>query len=396
MSLISANILIVDDKPANIFALEELLAGRGRKFLRATSGNEALKILLRKNVDLVLLDVNMPGIDGFEVAKIIKSNRSTRDVPIIFATAERKEHTFMIKGLKGGAVDYLYKPLDPDITRAKVDVLLKLRLQQRELVQKEKALRKAHDELEIRVKERTADLEKANAELKQVLEKLQKSNKRLEEFAYVAAHNLRAPVVNLTSLVELYKPQKKGEDIFQHIRSTTNQLNDILNDLIELVTLNKPVTDKKKILFSDLLELIKSSIKEELTAAGASIKTNLKVPAVIYPYSHLHSILLNLLTNAAKYRCPERKSLIKISTSKAGDMLCLSVADNGIGINLEKYGDKLFRAFQRLHPGEVKGKGLGLYIIKLQVESLGGKVEVQSSPGKGSVFKVYIKNDPAV
>lgn len=391
----TANILIVDDKQINIFALEELLAGRDRMFFRATSGNEALKLLLHQRIDLVLLDVNMPEMDGFEVARIIKSNRKTSDIPVIFTSAERKAHEFIMRGLKGGAIDYLYKPLDPDITRAKVDVLLKLSLQQRELEEKEQALRKAHDELEMRVKERTADLEKANAELKEVLAKLEKSNKRLEEFAYVAAHNLRAPVVNLTSLVNMYQPNDKGSEIFGHIRFTVDHLNSILSDLIDLVTMNKPATDKKKIVFKDLLDDVKTSIKDQVHSTNTVIKSDFKkAPSVVYPYSHLHSILLNLLTNAIKYSSPDRKPLIKISTSQSDGFVCIAVSDNGIGINLEKYGDKLFRAFQRLHTGETKGKGLGLYIIKSQVESLGGKIKVASNPGKGSTFKVYIKNDP--
>ncbi|HZE85403.1 MAG TPA: PAS domain S-box protein [Puia sp.] len=137
-----ANILIVDDKVENIFALEQILSRPDRNLIQAISGKEALKIVLNKDIDLVVLDVQMPGMDGFEVAQILKSNKRTKDIPIIFASAEKKEHQFALKGFEEGAVDYLYKPLDTEITEAKVSVLLRLQLQKKELVKKNLALEK--------------------------------------------------------------------------------------------------------------------------------------------------------------------------------------------------------------------------------------------------------------
>ena len=138
-----AVILIVDDKPANIVALENLLATADRFFLKAHSGEEALKIALDQKLDLIILDVQMPLMDGFEVAQILKSNTKTRDIPIIFASAEKKEHASMMKGYEEGAIDYLSKPLNPEITKAKVSVLLKLRLQTKELIEKNALLEKS-------------------------------------------------------------------------------------------------------------------------------------------------------------------------------------------------------------------------------------------------------------
>lgn len=138
-----AVILIVDDKPGNILALEGLLATKDRLLLSATNGKDALKITLNKNIDLIILDVQMPGMDGFEVAQILKSNNRTKDIPIIFATAESKEHKFIMKGYDEGAIDYLFKPLDPEIVKAKVAVLLKIQLQNKELVEKNISLQKS-------------------------------------------------------------------------------------------------------------------------------------------------------------------------------------------------------------------------------------------------------------
>ncbi|THU39252.1 response regulator [Niastella caeni] len=134
------HILIVDDKINNIYALEQILGQPDRNLISVTNGNEALKIALNQEIDLIILDVQMPGMDGFEVAQILKSNKRTSETPIIFVTAELKDHKFVMKGFEEGAIDYLYKPLNPDITEAKVSVLLQLHRQQRELMEKNQRL----------------------------------------------------------------------------------------------------------------------------------------------------------------------------------------------------------------------------------------------------------------
>lgn len=142
ISQYSSVILIVDDKPANMLVLESLLASESRILLKATNGKEALQVALNNDIDLMILDVQMPDMDGFEVAQILKTNKRTKDIPIIFATAESKERKLMMKGYDEGAVDYLLKPMDPDVVKAKVDVLLKIQLQKKELIEKNISLEK--------------------------------------------------------------------------------------------------------------------------------------------------------------------------------------------------------------------------------------------------------------
>lgn len=138
-----STILIVDDKTSNIYALENLLIKEDRLFFNATSGSDALKIALNKKIDLIILDVQMPDMDGFEVAQMLKSNKRTKDIPILFASAEKKEQKSILKGLEEGAIDYLFKPLNPEVTQAKVAVLLKLEMQRKELIEKNIALEKS-------------------------------------------------------------------------------------------------------------------------------------------------------------------------------------------------------------------------------------------------------------
>ena len=138
-----ANILIIDDILNNIFALENLLMTETRTFFKASSGDEGLKLALSRPIDLIILDVQMPDMDGFEVANMLKSNKRTKDIPILFASAEYKEQKNILKGLEEGAVDYLFKPLDPEVTKAKVSMLIKLELQRKELIESNNALEKS-------------------------------------------------------------------------------------------------------------------------------------------------------------------------------------------------------------------------------------------------------------
>jgi PAS domain S-box-containing protein len=139
----AVTILLIDDNPANLFSLQNLLEKNDRSFLTAMSGSEGLKLALNKPVDLIILDVEMPDINGFEVAQILKSNRKTKEIPIIFASGHQKEPKSMLKGFEEGAIDYLVKPLDPELTKAKVEVLLKIHLQKKELIEKNHSLEKA-------------------------------------------------------------------------------------------------------------------------------------------------------------------------------------------------------------------------------------------------------------
>ncbi|WP_062817293.1 two-component system response regulator [Alcanivorax sp. NBRC 102024] len=134
--MIEQKLLLVDDQPANLVSLEAVLEGEGRTLIKAYSGQEALKILLKEDISLVLLDVQMPGMDGFEVAELMRQRKDTQTIPIIFVTAISKEKKYVFKGYQAGAVDYLFKPLDPLILKSKVDFFLSLDKQRRELQQK--------------------------------------------------------------------------------------------------------------------------------------------------------------------------------------------------------------------------------------------------------------------
>jgi two-component system sensor histidine kinase/response regulator len=372
-------ILIVDDKPANIFALEKLLEKPERVFISATDGKEGLKIALNKRIDLVILDVQMPEMDGFEVAKILKSNKRTKDVPIIFASAEKKERQSIMKGFEEGAVDYLSKPLDPDLTKAKVSVLLKIQLQKKELIEKNLSLEKA----EVQIKQ-------LNSELQKNMAQLEVANKELESFSYSVSHDLRAPLRILaghsTILLEDHGDRFGGEakKLLESIGSNVHKMNNLIDGLLKLSKLERKELEKSEV---DVLKLVQNVITEigSSTRHTAEIILNPLRP-IRADHSLLAQVWINLISNAIKYSAKKTNPRVEIGSIKQNGEIIYSVKDNGAGFRME-YVDKLFGVFQRLHtPAEFEGTGVGLSIVKRVIGKHGGRVWAEAKPDEGATF----------
>jgi signal transduction histidine kinase len=233
--------------------------------------------------------------------------------------------------------------------------------------------------------------------LKETVIKLEKSNEQLEGFAYMATHDLRAPVANLMALLNLYNKENPEDEenkfIFQKFEESVKILNNTLGDLIDIVAVNKNKFDEKvDINIEETLKDVMESVKEDINRTGIDVRFDFsKCNEVSYPASQFRSILINMLTNAIKYRSPDKKSKVEITSSIENGFVRLDFADNGLGIDLVKYGSKLFQMNKRFHAG-TEGKGIGLFIIKSQVEAMGGKVGIVSEPGKGTTFSVFIKH----
>ena len=239
------------------------------------------------------------------------------------------------------------------------------------------------------------DRKNTEEELRRLTEELLKSNVELNQFAYITSHNLRAPVVNLVSLLDLYDKNDLGgannQIIIDKVEACVGQLSSTLDDLVQIVAIkNEAQREREDVVFANLLKGVHASIEGQISKSGASIVSDFsKAESIRYPKSHLESILLNFITNALKYKSPKRLPRIQITTEPQDDYICLTFSDNGMGIDLERFGKDLFGLYKRFH-AHVDGKGLGLYIVKSQVEALGGKVEVVSELGKGTTFRVYL------
>ncbi|HEX8332042.1 MAG TPA: PAS domain S-box protein [Segetibacter sp.] len=238
---------------------------------------------------------------------------------------------------------------------------------------------------------------KIEEEQQSLTQELIKNNQDLQQFSFITSHNLRAPVANLISLLNLYD-KKKPEDEFNQLliekfEEATLQLNSTLNDLINVLVIKSNTNvDKQDMSLDNVLSEVRKGIDNLLLENKGVITSDFsEVDIVTYNRIHLESIFLNLLTNAIRYRSTERKPVIQITSFREGKWIVVSFKDNGLGIDLKRYGDRLFGLYQRFHESK-EGKGLGLYMVNSQVVAMGGKIEVESEPGKGSTFKVYFKS----
>lgn len=239
-------------------------------------------------------------------------------------------------------------------------------------------------------------IKRKELELQEITNELRKKNSELEKFAYITSHNLRAPVVNLMSLTEMQNetslPEELNTEITSKIHHCVQQLDSTLNDLIKIVA-SKPgeQSHREELNLKKELKSVIRSIEKQVTESGAKIEIDIPGHTEIYfPRQFLNSILLNLLTNALKYRSDDRRLKITVRSEERKDFILLHFSDNGLGIDMERFGSKIFGLYQRFH-SNVEGKGLGLYIIKSQIEAMDGMIEVESKPNEGSTFKVYFR-----
>jgi len=390
-------ILIVDDKEENIFALERLLEKPDRSFLTARSGKDGLTIALKNSPDLVILDVHMPEMDGFEVAQVLKSNKRTKEIPVIFTSAEKKERHSIMKGFEEGAVDYLSKPLDPEVTRAKVSAQLKIQKQKKELVEKNISLEKA----ELRISQLNLELQKNLVELETSKQQVEHASRLKSEFISTMSHELRTPLNAIIGFSELLVDKKAGqinpkqEEYLGDILRSGNHLLRLINDILDL---SKIEAGKLEILLEpcgvkEVIEEVCSVIKTLADAKDITIAVLIapQVGEIQADRIKLKQVLYNLLSNAIKFT--NRSGKVEIEVRRGGkDGVVIKIKDNGIGINPEGIR-KLFSPFLQLDGGaseKQRGTGLGLMLTRKFIELHGGSILVDSEVGKGTVFTVLL------
>jgi two-component system, sensor histidine kinase and response regulator len=352
------NILLVDDIPAKMLALESVLSDLGQNVIKARSGREALRMILRYEFAVILLDVNMPGLDGFETASLIRQRKTSEDTPIIFITAINTGETHVARGYSLGAVDYIFTPIIPEVLKAKVGVFV--------------------------------NLCKANARLKRQALELARSNKELEQFAYVASHDLQEPLRMISAYTQLLSKKYSNDldkEAMEFMGFTVNgvsRMQALVSDLLEYSRVGRGNKELMPIDCDDILENVLNTFGTKIEESKAVITHEL-LPNVVGDELQFFQLFQNLIGNALKFR-GDRDPRIAISAEEEGDYWIFSVKDNGIGIE-SNYSDRIFLIFQRLHSHDAyPGTGIGLAICKKIVEHHGGKIWFESQPGVGSTF----------
>ncbi len=387
------NVLLVDDRPENLLALESILEGMSFRIFKAHSGNEALGFLLSNDFALVLMDVQMPDMDGYETAEIMRGSERTKSIPIIFVTAISKKDKNVFRGYEAGAVDFLFKPVDPDILLSKVKVFTSL-YRQKALIKKQLT-----DITEYKVK-----LEGAIKEADKLTVEANQANKAKSEFLANMSHEIRTPLNAIIGMAELLGETQLTSEQAQYVRvfnSAGENLLTLINDILDISKVEAGHIELEHVGFS--LDSVLLSVCDTLSlkAHGKNLELNTRIaPGTmigrIGDPTRLRQVLLNLASNSIKFTSMGEVSM-SVSTSSS-DKLLFQVKDTGIGIPADKL-DLIFQSFAQADSSTTRqfgGTGLGLTISRRLVELMGGIIQVESIVGEGSTFsfEVEIPIDP--
>jgi signal transduction histidine kinase len=380
--------LLVDDLPENLLSLEAVLRRDGLEILKATSGVQALEILLKHEVALALLDVQMPEMDGFELAETMRGNERTRRVPIIFLTAGSTDRTRRFRGYEAGAVDFLEKPLEPDILRSKCDVFFELYRQRQQIAAQRDALAATADENS-----------RLLAESRRYAAALQDADQRKDEFLATLAHELRNPLAPISNSVSILASSKSPPDVRDQalgmMERQVKQMVRLVDDLMDVarITRGKITLKTERIDLAAVLRSAAETSEPLITQFEHRLILDLPETPVWLDadFTRLNQVFSNLLNNAAKYSEPGRD--IRLSGTSEGRFATVRVKDQGIGIPPETMA-RIFDMFaqadgslERAHGG----LGVGLTLVKSLVEMHGGRIEAASEGiGKGSEFSVIL------
>lgn len=360
-------ILLVDDNADMLQYLKRILSAYWH-VEAVKDGVEALAAARGEKPDLILSDIMMPNMNGFELLSEIRKDSSIRHVPVILLSARAGEES-AVEGLEAGADDYLVKPFSAKELIARVNTHLTL----------------SRLRMDIKAMEKLAQ---ANKELKRV-------NTDLDNFIYTASHDLKSPIVNMEGLVQMMEQSLKGklnekeQKSLAMMESSIGKLKNTISCLSDVTKIDKNLDQQKEvILIPEIVEDVKADIHHLIQETAPTLIEEYEVEQIEIARANFRSIVYNLLSNAIKYRSPDRALQINISTYNEDGFFVFSVQDNGLGLSTAQQS-KLFTMFKRLHT-HVEGTGIGLYIIKRIVENMQGKVVVESELNEGSTFKVYL------
>lgn len=363
------SILIIDDNPTNLSVLVDYLEDCGFEIMVARDGEIGLERAKIANPDLILLDVMMPGIDGFETCQRLKADVKTQEIPIIFMTA-LSDTVDKVKGFELGAVDYITKPIHQEEVLARINTHITLRHLQQQLEVKNVELETKNLELEAK----NAELEAKNAEL--------------DAFSYTVAHDLKNPLSHLIGMSDLLQNEfseslsKQGCQCLQHIFKSSQKMIEIINALLLLASVSKQAVKLVPLDMGEIIYRVQQRLSSMLQQYEGEIIMPKEWPVALGYAAWLEEVWVNYLSNGLKYGGESPR--LELGARLEGEVIRFWVRDNGQGLTQEAM-NKLFTPFTRLHKTS-EGHGLGLSIVERIVEKLGGKVGVESEVGVGSVF----------
>lgn len=374
------NILLVDDKPANLVALEAMLQDLKQNLVLASSGREALRKLMTDDFAVILLDVKMPEMDGFETATLIRQRDKSRDTPIIFLTAADRNQTLAVRGYAVGAVDYLVKPIVPEFVRSKVSVFVELAKKSAELKRQAERLRRNEQE--------ARDLADTRAEL---VRDLEHKNRELESFSYAVSHDLKAPLRRIESFSKALLDTQgdsldpTGKHFLGRVREASENMSQLIEDVLHLSRVTRAEITSREVDLSALVTLLLARMQE--AEPERPVDTRIRPGVIVQGDGQLLRIALqNLLDNAWKFTRARESAMIEFGLSHSGGETQYFVRDNGAGFDMAYVG-RLFGPFQRLHrEKDFPGTGIGLATVQRIIHRHGGRVWGEGAVDNGATF----------
>ncbi|HEX6898966.1 MAG TPA: response regulator [Thermoanaerobaculia bacterium] len=408
------NILLVDDEPRNLDVLESILGTSGYRLVRAQTADEALLALLTDEFAAIVLDIMMPGTSGIELAHLIKQRKRTRDVPILFLTAHMSEERDVLRGYDVGAVDYLTKPVNPDILRSKIAVFADLFRKTRALAaanealenevaerqKAEEALREANEELEARVQERTLDLTRTMESERAARSEAERASRLKDDFLAIVSHELRTPLNAILGWAQILCEgggSVKGDVLAQGLEAILRNARMqalLIEDLLDMsrIVSGKIRLKPQTVCLAEIVASAAATITPAAQAKGVRLDCDAdRAPVVRGDPERLQQILLNLLSNAVKFT-PEGGQ-VRVSLRADDHQAEIVVSDTGQGIK-PQFLPYVFDPFRQADPSTTRrhgGLGLGLAVVSHLVELHGGAVRAESAgEGLGATFSVTI------
>jgi len=404
-------ILLIDDREDNLFSLETILEPDGYQFVKASSGRQALKILLNEfDFALILMDVKMPNLNGFETAALIFEREKLKHIPVIFITANSYGEENMIRGYRTGAIDYIYKPINPELLRAKVAVFADLYRKNQQLILQEQKIMAINKNLQEEIKERQASSAKIfdlNRRLLQNIDNLEKVNKELDRFAFMASHDLQEPLRKIRTfsdrIFNKYRSSLDNDSTrdFQRIHHATQRMQDLINDILEFSKLGITGRQFEQTDLTPLVREVIDDLQQDIREKNAQVELA-ELPTLPVHQGLMKPLFHNLISNALKYarkNVPPRINIFSAPLPEAVEggsqpttiqYHRIYVSDNGIGFRQE-YAEQIFEMFKRLHGNdEYGGTGVGLALCKKIMEKHNGHISALSRENEGSTFIVSV------
>ncbi len=390
LSNIQAKLLIVDDLPENLLALEALIKREDRVVYKALSADEALSLLLQHEFALAILDVQMPGMNGFELAELMRGTEKTKNIPIVFVSAAGRELNYAFKGYESGAVDFLHKPLDIQAVKSKVNVFVDLYRQSKAMKQQVVALEQSRREQEELLKQ----LQRTQLELEQAV-------RMRDDFMSIVAHEVRTPLNGLILETQLRKMHLARDNasaftldkMHAMVDRDERQIKSLIRLIEDMLDVSRIRTGKLSIRPTrfDLVQLVSNLLQNftpQVEAAESSVKLTAEQPVVgSWDEFRIEQVISNLLTNALRYGA---HSPIDVRVYNQDGQARVEVQDRGIGIG-EENQKRIFQQFERVSAKTVvAGLGLGLFISEQIVAAHGGTITVESRIGEGALFCVCL------